>query len=436
MPVDMGAKYLRARPLHKYSETIGVCILAAGIAKRLEPLSGLIAKPAFPLGGKVPIAELLVRKFAAAGLSRMAMNLHRVPESVRRHFGDGERFLADIGYVEEETPSGTLGGAIKMVRALQKKGMSPKRVFIPSGDTVSGAAALHLERMIDEHVRHRAAVTMMLAPIPWERRGDFGTVILDGIPAGSNVAPGTYAQVRDFVEKDPHSPSNENNASNYLVETDFLLDLESRLTPAEPLIENACYDFGKHVFMGMKGRVPHLEFLTRFQNDIYGYEPGEIWFDVGNKTDYLEVNKIALSGVIELELPYTRYPWGWMGEQVEIDFRRVTITPPVVIGNGCTIFPGAEIGPNVVLGDSWTCHQRAKIRNAVLWPYYSYAAANDGLNPRISRIREIREGVIIDTAIIVGGIVTSDIIRKVVDLSADGDLDIRDIDWVPEGPRA
>jgi len=435
MPVDMGSKYLQALPLRKYHETIGVCILAAGIAKRLEPLSGLVAKPAFPLGGRVPIAELLVRKFAAAGLGKMAMNLHRVPESVRRHFGDGQRFLAEIAYVDEEAPSGTLGGAIKMVRALQNQGFSPERVFIPSGDTVSGATVQHLERMIDEHVNHRAVVTMMLAPIPWERRGDFGTVILDGIPAGRNVAPGTYARVRDFVEKDPHSPSNENNASNYLVETDFLLELESRLTPADPQIENACYDFGKHVFMGMKGRVPHLKFLTRFQNDIYGYEPGTIWFDVGNKTDYLEVNKVAVSGEIELELPYTRYPWGWMGEQVEVDLSRVTINPPVVIGNGCTIFAGAEIGPNVVLGDGWTCHQRAKISNAVLWPHYSYAT-NNGLNSRISRIREIRERVIIDTAIIVGGIVTSDIIKKVVDLSADGDLDIRDIDWVPEGPRA
>src|SRR5262249_21191 len=108
-----------------------------------------------------------------------------------------------------------------------------------------------------------------------------------------------------------------------------------------------------------------------------------------------------------------------------IDFGRVMINPPVVIGNNCTIFPGAEIGPNVVLGDGWTCHKRAKIKDAVLWPYYNCSTSVNDLNPRMSRIREVREGVVIDTAIIVGGIITSDIIGKVVDLSQDGDLDIR-----------
>jgi NDP-sugar pyrophosphorylase family protein len=368
----------------------------------------------------------------------MAMNLHRVPESIRRHFGDGKRFLADIVYVEEKIPSGTLGGAIKMVRALQRQGFYPEKVFIPSGDIVSGVGMEHLEKMIVEHTKHGAAVTMMLAPIPWERREDFGTAVLEGIPAGKDVAPGTYARIRDFLEKDPNSPSNENNASHYLVETDFLLELEPYLTPADLGIKEACYDFGKHVFMGMKGRVPYLEFLTRRQNDIYGYEPGTIWFDVGNKRDYLEVNKTVLNGEIELELPYTRYPWGWMGEHVEIDFSQITINPPVVIGNNCTIFSGAEIGPNVVLGDGWTCHKRAKIKDAVLWPYYNYSTALNDLNPRMSRIREVREGIVIDTAIIVGGIITSDIIGKVIDLSPDpdGDLDIRNIDWIPAGPRA
>ena len=60
------------------NEKVGVCILAAGIAKRLEPISGIISKPAFPLGGRVPIVELWVRKFVANGFSKIIMNLHRV----------------------------------------------------------------------------------------------------------------------------------------------------------------------------------------------------------------------------------------------------------------------------------------------------------------------------------------------------------------------
>jgi len=58
MPVEMPSEYARSRPLAAQSAKVAVCILAAGIAKRLEPISAVIAKPAFPLGGRVPIAEL------------------------------------------------------------------------------------------------------------------------------------------------------------------------------------------------------------------------------------------------------------------------------------------------------------------------------------------------------------------------------------------
>jgi len=94
MPVEMPPDYARSRPLAVESPTVGVCILAAGVARRLEPISAVIAKPAFPLGGRIPIAESWVRKFVDAGISSMAMNLHRVPDSIQGYFGDGRRFLA------------------------------------------------------------------------------------------------------------------------------------------------------------------------------------------------------------------------------------------------------------------------------------------------------------------------------------------------------
>ncbi|MDL2328538.1 hypothetical protein LJC71_02135, partial [Desulfosarcina sp. OttesenSCG-928-A07] len=90
------------------TDDVGVCILSAGLAKRLEPISSLIAKPAFPLCGGPPIAERWVRKFVQLGIRNIAMNLHKVPDSVRGYFGDGGRFLADITYVYEEQPTGTL----------------------------------------------------------------------------------------------------------------------------------------------------------------------------------------------------------------------------------------------------------------------------------------------------------------------------------------
>jgi len=101
MPIEMSPEYLGSRPLANRQKDLAVCILAAGVARRLEPISAVIAKPAFPLGGRIPIAELWVRKFVEAGIPAIAMNLHRVPESIRSYFGNGNRFLADITYVYE-----------------------------------------------------------------------------------------------------------------------------------------------------------------------------------------------------------------------------------------------------------------------------------------------------------------------------------------------
>ncbi len=412
------------------SSKLGVCMLAAGIAKRLEPISAIIAKPAFPLAGRIPIAELWVRKFVEAGVPTLSMNLHRVPESIRGYFGDGAAFGADITYVYEPEPSGTLGGAIKMVRALQQKGLHPQRVFIPSGDIVSEIGEEQLQEMVQRHVKSGAAFTVMLAPVPWERRVDYGTVVLEGIAPNLDVAPGTYARIDGFLEKVADSPSNENNASNYLVETDFLLELEPYLTEAKVGVEEPCYDFGKHVLTGMTGKVPHLGFLARRGRDLYGYEPGRLWFDVGQKRDYLEVNRAALDGAIGLELPYRKTEWGWMGEGVQMQIDRVTIEPPVIIGDRCTIAPGAVIGPYACISEGWEVKERARIRDAVLWPHYHCSGiAADAAS-------EVGEGVVVDTAIVAGGRIRSDLREQTAHPQADGQLQVTDIDWAPGGERA
>ena len=439
MPIVMDSNYSTTRPLAKYNQTTAVTMLCAGLARRLEPVSRIIAKPAFPLGGRVPIAENWVRTYAKAGIENIAMNLHVVPDSVRGYFGDGKQFLANIRYVEEKEPSGTLGGAIAMLNLLKQSGIRPERVFIPSGDIVSGITPEQLQIMMERHIKTGAAFTIMLAPIPWDRRKDFGTAILDGIAAGTDVPRDTFANVNAFVEKDPNSPSNANNASNYLVETRVLEELEPYLTAALKGVKDPCYDFGQHVLMGMvdkEAKVPHLKgVLEKYRHSLFGYEPGTKWYDVGNKRDYLNVNTAVLNGDFGLDLPYTRRPWGWIGENVLIDYNSVTIHPPVVIGSGCHIFPGAEIGPNAVIGDGWTIYRNAKVRDSVLWPYYTYGSSVGTENPEL-RERQVREGVVVAGSILVGGIITSDTIEQTVDVLPSGELNVKSIDFVPAGPRA
>ena len=96
------------------------------------------------------------------------------------------------------------------------------------------------------------------------------------------------------------------------------------------------------------------------------------WFDVGRKRDYLNVNKSFLDGDFELEIAYEKYPWGYLGTNVAVDFSKVNIIPPVIIGNDCIIAPGTTLGPYAIIGDGWTIERKACIRNSVLWKRYSF----------------------------------------------------------------
>ena len=164
------------------------------------------------------------------------------------------------------------------------------------------------------------------------------------------------------------------------------------------------------------------------------------WFDVGQKRDYLSVNKSLLDGDIDITIPYEKLSWGYLGNNTSIDFSKVTIIPPVIIGNNCIIEAGATIGPYAVIGDDWIVEKNAKILNSVLWQRYSFFT-KDGREitadeRKLVDRHQIRSGVKVDECIVVGGTIQKDIIEKTVDVLEDGELSILPIDYIPKGQRA
>ena len=118
MPIQFNDAYWEDCWAHRrgLQDDIRCTILAAGLGKRLEPLTvRYIPKPLFPLGGKLPMVETWVRKMVEAGITDISMNLCVLKETIKRYFSDGAKFGATISYVEEEVPSGTLGGVCKQV---------------------------------------------------------------------------------------------------------------------------------------------------------------------------------------------------------------------------------------------------------------------------------------------------------------------------------
>ena len=425
-------------------------LLAAGLGSRMSPLTTHhLPKPMFPLCGRTPMAELWVRLFVESGITDVSMNLCVLAESLRGHFGDGQRLGARMRYVEEDKPTGTLGGVCKQALGREARSVLPNEtvspmapfggstVVIPSGDIVTNFNAGLLEQMYRLHKEVGSAFTMILTPVPWERRVDFGTAVLDD-PRPLDGILSSAGRIKEFREKDPDSPSNLNNASIYMIEMELLRALDPQRTAASLEVDAPLYDFGKQVFPLLLGELAHGNLPRDF--DLWGVQYDGGWFDVGNKRDYIRVNEAILDGQIQVELPYERFPWGYMGVGCELDLNQVTIKPPVVIGDGCVVEPGATLGPYAVIGDGWHIGAGARVQNAVLWPRFPFYRA-DGTVQSIEERREIEPhqvgaGVSIQESIVVGGAINQDLNDQVVDVKEDGELDILPLDWVPGGPRA
>jgi mannose-1-phosphate guanylyltransferase len=143
-------------------------LLTAGVGSRLHPLTLSRAKPAVPLAG-VPLVTRILRGLAAAGLSRVVLNLHHRPETIARVVGDGSDLGLRLRYSWEQPVLGSAGGPRHALPLLDGD-----PYLLLNGDTL---ATVDLRALWDHHLAHDALVTMALIPNPEPHR--FGGVLVD-----------------------------------------------------------------------------------------------------------------------------------------------------------------------------------------------------------------------------------------------------------------
>jgi NDP-sugar pyrophosphorylase family protein len=453
MAIDLSS-YVANTWAHKLKtngdQKIKTILLAAGLGSRMAPLtSHHIPKPLFPLGGRTSIAESWLRKTVASGITGISMNLCVLSETLRNYFNDGLKYGAELVYVDEDTPSGTLGGVCKQALGKNAKQVMPNEtmpeidafsgstVFVISGDIVTNFGEEQLQQLYEIHKQKGSAFTVALTPIPWDKRGEFGTVDLYN-PETLKGSFSKSGKIKEFREKDPNSPSNLNNASIYIIEMELLKALDGYRTEARVDVENPFYDFGKHVFQAIHHKLDYIKLPKDYT--LWGVQYDGLWFDVGRKRDYLEVNEILLDGELKVDMPYEKFPWGYLGTGVDIDFSQVNITPPVVIGNNCIIEKGAEIGPYAVIGDDWHLESGSKVSHSVLWPRYEYHRDN-GTHISLPEWKgidhhQVMKDVSIAHSIVVGGRIQKSLNEQVADVLENGESKNYSIDWIPDKKRA
>ena len=92
-------------------------ILLGGLGKRLKKFSGRLPKSMVSLLGK-PILEYQIRQCVANNIKNIKLLVGYKSKFIIDYFGDGAKFGASIGYIEENKPKGTAGALINSLRYL------------------------------------------------------------------------------------------------------------------------------------------------------------------------------------------------------------------------------------------------------------------------------------------------------------------------------
>jgi mannose-1-phosphate guanylyltransferase len=128
-------------------------VLAAGLGKRLRPLTDELPKPLIPIFQK-PLITFALDHLIDAGVNQFLINTHRRPELFQRFF-DGSDYAGRSVTLIHEPELLETGGGIK--NAESELGTDPFLTY--SGDIWTD---VNLQPLIDEHFRRRNDVTLAL----------------------------------------------------------------------------------------------------------------------------------------------------------------------------------------------------------------------------------------------------------------------------------
>ena len=128
-------------------------ILAAGLGKRMRPLTENTPKPLLKVDGR-PLVEHLIGRLIAGGVTGVVINYHHLGEMIKNFLGDGSRFGIEILYSEEPDLLETGGGIINSLPKLKDESF-----IVVNADVWTDFDFNHLESINgDQHLAHLVLV--------------------------------------------------------------------------------------------------------------------------------------------------------------------------------------------------------------------------------------------------------------------------------------
>jgi len=160
-------------------------ILAGGESQRLRPLTERRAKPAMPFGAAYRIIDFALSNCVNSNIRRICVLTQYESLILQRHLRSAWNILSrDLGeFVDVLVPQqvrasrwyrGTADGVFQHLHVLQEQ--RPQWVLILMGDHVY---RMDYGRLLDAHLRHGGAATVVCREMPVEQAKAFGVVQTD-----------------------------------------------------------------------------------------------------------------------------------------------------------------------------------------------------------------------------------------------------------------
>lgn len=185
-------------------------LLAAGVGSRLRPITDTTPKCMVPIGDR-PLLDIWLEKFAAAGVDEVLVNLHHLPDVVRRHVeGRSGRPAVHLAYEPE-----LLGSAGTLVA--NRSWVADEDFFLAC--YADNLTDFPLSDLIEAHQAHDAIATMTVFHSP-------------NPSAGGVVETDTKGLMVGFTEKPVYPASDLVNAGMYAFSPD-VLDAISQPAPVD-----------------------------------------------------------------------------------------------------------------------------------------------------------------------------------------------------------
>ncbi len=300
-------------------------VMAGGQGTRLRPLTSNQPKPMVPVVNK-PTIQHILELLQRHGINEVIMTLAFLPRLIRNHFGDGSSLGMHIDYTVEETPAGT-AGSIRLA-----KDLLDDTFLVISGDALTD---FDLTSVIEFHRRREAMITIALKSV--ENPLEFGVVIVD-----------EEGRIQRFLEKPGWGQvfSDTVNTGIYVIEPEVL----------DHIPEGQPYDFSHNLFPK----------LFDMRKPLYGVVCEGYWQDIGSLEQYLQANRDALDGKIQLTPPGVRLKGNvWVDHNAAIDSLD-GVEGPAVIGANVRLEPGAMVHAHTVLGNNVVLRAGAQVSDSVL----------------------------------------------------------------------